>query len=211
MRIPLDYYQILGVPAVATMGQIQQAYADRNLQQPRHEYNSTAIESRRKLLNDAYEVLAHPGERSQYDAALMEAQPHFNAGENPLTNLDVSADRVLGALLVLAEIGEYEKLLSIAWPLLGDDAALQQTMGYGDPEEIRQALHLTAALALLELGREQWRQNKPSDGCEALETSIKFTAPARYLPHRAGRNSAGAIQVSAPVYSVDSFQSAHSQ
>jgi ARC6-like, IMS domain/DnaJ domain len=175
MRIPLDYYQILGVPTVATMGQIQQAYADRNLQQPRHEYNSTAIESRRKLLSDAYEVLAHPGERSQYDAALMEAHPHFDAGENPLTNLEVSADRVLGAFLVLAEIGEYEKLLSISWPLLGDDVALQQAMGGGgDLEEIRQALHLTAALTLLESGREQWRQGKPADGCEALETSLKL-------------------------------------
>jgi ARC6-like, IMS domain len=35
-------------------------------------------------------------------------------------------------------------------------------------------LHLTVALTLLELGREEWRQNKPAEGCQALETSIKL-------------------------------------
>jgi hypothetical protein len=174
MRIPLDYYQILGVPTAATMGQIQQAYADRNLQQPRHEYTSTAIESRRKLLGDAYEVLAHPSERSQYDAAQMEANPHFPAGEQPPSSLEISADRLLGGLLIMSEIGEYERLLTIAWPLLGNDQILQQSIGSADLEETRNSLHLTVALTLLELGREEWRQNKPAEGCQALETSIKL-------------------------------------
>jgi ARC6-like, IMS domain/DnaJ domain len=182
MRIPLDYYQILGIPTVATMGQIQQAYADRNLQQPRHEYNSTAIESRRKLLSDAYEILAHPAERSQYDAALMETHPHFNVGENPLTNLDLEPDRVLGGLLIMAETGEYEKLLSIAWPLLADDESVKQAMGSGGLEETWHALYLTVALTLLELGRERWRQNRPAEGCEALETSIKLLRQQNIYP-----------------------------
>jgi hypothetical protein len=174
MRIPLDYYQILGVPTAATMGQIQQAYADRNLQQPRHEYTSTAIESRRKLLGDAYEVLAHPSERSQYDAAQMEANPHFPAGEHPPSSLEIPEDRLLGGLLIMSEIGEYERLLTIAWPLLGSDQILQQSIGNADLEETRNSLHLTVALTLLELGREEWRQNKPAEGCQALETSIKL-------------------------------------
>jgi ARC6-like, IMS domain/DnaJ domain len=174
MRIPLDYYQILGVPTAATMGQIQQAYADRNLQQPRHEYTSTAIESRRKLLGDAYEVLAHPSERSQYDAVQMEANPHFPAGEQPPVSLEIPEDRLLGGLLIMSEIGEYERLLTIAWPLLGNDQILQQSIGSADLEETRNSLHLTVALTLLELGREEWRQNKPAEGCQALETSIKL-------------------------------------
>jgi ARC6-like, IMS domain/DnaJ domain len=174
MRIPLDYYQILGVPTAATMGQIQQAYADRNLQQPRHEYTSTAIESRRKLLGDAYEVLAHPSERSQYDAAQAEANPHFPAGEQPPSSLEIPNDRLLGGLLIMSEIGEYEQLLTLAWPLLGNDRILQQSIGSGDLEETRDSLHLTVALTLLELGREEWRQNKPTEGCQALETSIKL-------------------------------------
>jgi ARC6-like, IMS domain/DnaJ domain len=174
MRIPLDYYQILGVPIDATMGQIQQAYADRNLQQPRYEYTSAAIESRRKLLGDAYEILAHPSERAQYDAAQMEANPHFPIGEQPPSSLEISEDRLLGGLLIMAEIGEYEQLLSMAWPLLGSDRVLRQAIGNADLEESRNSLHLTMALTLLELGREEWRQNKPSEGCLALETGLKL-------------------------------------
>jgi ARC6-like, IMS domain/DnaJ domain len=182
MRIPLDYYQILGVPTVATMGQIQQAYADRNLQQPRHEYTSTAIESRRKLLGDAYEVLAHPAERSQYDAAQFDANPHFPEGEHPPSTLEISDDRLLGGLLILAEIGEYEQLLSIAWPLLGNEQILRKSIGNADPEEISNSLHLTVALTLLELGREEWRQSKPAEGCQALETSIKLLRQQNIYP-----------------------------
>jgi ARC6-like, IMS domain/DnaJ domain len=182
VRIPLDYYQILSVPTVATMGQIQQAYADRNLQQLRHEYTALAIESRRKLLKEAYEVLAHPTERSQYDAAQMADNLHFTQGENPLVNLDVDNDRVLGGLLILSEIGEYEKVLSIAWPLIGSTQALAQITDSADLEETRTALNLTAALALLELGRERWRQNEPGDGCTALETGIKLLRQQDIFP-----------------------------
>ncbi len=164
------------------MGQIQQAYADRNLQQLRHEYTALAIESRRKLLKDAYEVLAHPTERSQYDADQMADNLHFTQGGNPLFDLDVDNDRVLGGLLILSEIGEYEKVLSIAWPLIGSDPALAQITASDELEETRIALNLTAALALLELGRERWRQNEPADGCTALETGIKLLRQQGIFP-----------------------------
>jgi ARC6-like, IMS domain/DnaJ domain len=182
MRIPLDYYQILGVPIEATMGQIQQAYADRNLQQPRHEYTSTVLDSRRKLLGDAYEVLAHPSDRAQYDAIQMEAKSHFLVGEQPLNSLVIPGDRLLGGLLIMAEVGEYEQLLSITWPLLGSDRVLRQAIGDTDLEETRNSLHLIMSLTLLELGREEWRQNKPSEGCLALETGLKLLQQQSIYP-----------------------------
>jgi ARC6-like, IMS domain len=182
VRIPLDYYQILSVPTVATMGQIQQAYADRNLQQLRHEYTALAIESRRKLLKDAYEVLAHPTERSQYDATQMAESLQFTPGENPLGNLDLDNDRVLGGFLILSELGEYEQVLSLSWPLIGSDEALSKITNIADLEETRTALNLTAALALLELGRERWRQNEPENGCTALETGIKLLRQQNVFP-----------------------------
>jgi hypothetical protein len=43
VRIPLDYYQILGVTIQAQSSQLEQAYSDRLLQQPRREYNEQAI------------------------------------------------------------------------------------------------------------------------------------------------------------------------
>jgi ARC6-like, IMS domain len=182
VRIPLDYYQILSVPTVATMGQIQQAYADRNLQQLRHEYSALAIESRRKLLKDAYEILAHPAERSQYDATQMSESLQLIPGEKPLSNLDIDNDRVLGSFLILSELGEYEQVLSIAWPLIGSDQALAKIANSADLDETRTALNLTAALALLELGRERWRQNEPENGCTALETGIKLLRQQNVFP-----------------------------
>ena len=68
MRIPLDYYRILSVPIKATSEQLKQAYGDRLLQQPRREYGETAIAARRKLIENAYSILAAPEPRAEYDA-----------------------------------------------------------------------------------------------------------------------------------------------
>ena len=57
MRIPLDYYRILGLPIQATAQQLSQAYRDRTLQLPRREYSEAAIASRKTLLEKAYGVL----------------------------------------------------------------------------------------------------------------------------------------------------------
>ena len=56
MRIPLDYYRILSVPVKATAEQLEQAYSDRLLQQPRREYSETAIEARQQLIEYSYQV-----------------------------------------------------------------------------------------------------------------------------------------------------------
>lgn len=59
MRIPLDYYRILGLPTQASAEQLQQAYRDRIMQLPRREYSSMAIASRKQLIDQAYAVLAN--------------------------------------------------------------------------------------------------------------------------------------------------------
>ena len=57
MRIPLDYYRILGLPLGASEEQLRQAYSDRIVQLPRREYSTTAISSRKDLISEAYMVL----------------------------------------------------------------------------------------------------------------------------------------------------------
>ena len=64
MRIPLDYYRILGLPIQATAEQLQQAYRDRTLQLPRREYSEAAIAARKQLLEKAYAVLSTPKQRT---------------------------------------------------------------------------------------------------------------------------------------------------
>lgn len=70
MRIPLDYYRILGLPPQATLEQLQQAHHDRALQLPRREYSEVAIAGRKALLDEAYAVLANDEQRRLYDARL---------------------------------------------------------------------------------------------------------------------------------------------
>ncbi len=71
MKIPLDYYRILGLPIQATAEQLQQAHRDRTLQLPRREYSQAAIQARKALLDEAYEVLSTPSKRQTYDAAFL--------------------------------------------------------------------------------------------------------------------------------------------
>lgn len=67
MRIPLDYYRILGLPLAATEEQLRQAYSDRIVQLPRREYSTTAISSRKDLISEAYMVLLDAKKRKSYD------------------------------------------------------------------------------------------------------------------------------------------------
>jgi len=68
VRIPLDYYRILGLPPQCSTEQIQQAHRDRVLSMPRREYSDDAIASRRKILDQAYAVLSDTSQRQAYDA-----------------------------------------------------------------------------------------------------------------------------------------------
>ncbi|MGD1905144.1 MAG: IMS domain-containing protein [Leptolyngbyaceae cyanobacterium] len=71
MRIPLDYYRILGLPIQATAEQLSQAHRDRTLQLPRREYSEVAIEARKALIDEAYTVLADGEQRQAYDAQFL--------------------------------------------------------------------------------------------------------------------------------------------
>ena len=67
MRIPLDYYRILGLPIQATAEQMRQAHQDRTQQLPRREYSEVAITARKELIDEAYAVLSDPEQRQSYD------------------------------------------------------------------------------------------------------------------------------------------------
>jgi curved DNA-binding protein CbpA len=71
VRIPLDYYRILGLPIQATNDQIKQAHRDRSQQLPRREYSEVAIFGRKQLIDEAYQVLSSPGDRQVYDAGFL--------------------------------------------------------------------------------------------------------------------------------------------
>ncbi|BCL35384.1 IMS domain-containing protein [Nostoc sp. MS1] len=195
MRIPLDYYRILGLPLAASDEQLRQAYSDRIVQLPRREYSQAAIASRKQLIEEAYVVLSNPKERSSYDQLYLS---HAYDPENPATSkvavenrgdsanghfdvqslsVEISSEELVGALLILQELGEYELVLKLGRNYLGNqNGAVSGRNGYHrSAEELadssdRPDIILTVALACLELGREQWQQGYYENAAVSLET-----------------------------------------
>jgi hypothetical protein len=123
VRIPLDYYQILGVPESNLSG-LEQAYQDRLLQLPRQEYSDAAIESRKQLINVAYQVLNDPDQRAEYAATQCSpalAETSENSQLHCRRELDIATEHFLGGLLILFEQGEYEEINTICMPYLGNN------------------------------------------------------------------------------------------
>lgn len=175
MRIPLDYYRILGVPIQASNEQLQQAYRDRLLQLPRREYSEKVIAARKQLIDAAYKVLAHPQQRQRYDSnyfvaaygersldTLTEAPPSTT---EVAPSIEITDEQFTGALLILQELGEYELVLNLGQPYLN----LENEPNNNDPD-----LVLTIALACLELGREQWQQVQYEKAAYSLEHGYKL-------------------------------------
>jgi len=168
VRIPLDYYRILGLPIQASSEQLQQAYRDRLLQLPRREYSEKAIAARKQILEVAYSVLADSGQRQRYDRSYFSTygEPENTETESiavdTLTpSIEITDDQFIGALSILQELGEYELVLTLSNPYLHQDSEQTQAT---DPDIV-----LTVALACLELGREQWQQGQYEKAAYSLE------------------------------------------
>ncbi len=131
MRIPLDYYQILGIPE-SNLSELEQAYQDRLRQLPRQGYSDAAIDSRKQLISFAYEVLSDPQRRSTYESA-QTPQTLIGRGSNlaettvtpsglrQSPDLEIAPEHFLGGLLILFEQGKYEEINSICMSYIGNN------------------------------------------------------------------------------------------
>ncbi len=201
MRIPLDYYRILGLPIQATAEQISQAYRDRTLQLPRREYSEAAIASRKQLLDEAYEILSESEQRSAYDNNFLtktyDQDPEQALGVNRssqgvVTNsnvdshtpsIEIKDEQFVGVLLILQELGEYELVLKLGQPYLTGSNSISLDKGrLGDPQLIRADIILTLALGCLELGREQWQQGHYENAATSLETGQELLLTEGLFP-----------------------------
>ncbi len=181
VRVPLDYYRILGLPIQATSDQLEQAHRDRTLQLPRREYSDFAVESRKQLIDEAYTVLSDPNQRQKYDTRFLSdgsITEGSTDGVNP--TIDVEDAQIVGALLILLELGEYELVIKLGRPYLSSgDSSLNRL---GKPEEVLSDIALTLSLACLELGREQWQQNQYEEAAETLETGRELLVREDLFP-----------------------------
>jgi hypothetical protein len=191
VRIPLDYYRILGLPIQATAEQLRQAHRDRTLQLPRREYSEAAIAARRQLLDEAYAILSNADKRHTYDASFL-AKSYDVTAEKPVDpgldegqiraiatdstadsytpSIEIQDNQLVGALLILLELGEYELVLKLGRPYLSSGSLTLNSGRFGQPDIVFSDIVLTVAFACLELGREQWQQGQYENAAESLET-----------------------------------------
>lgn len=204
MRIPLDYYRILGLPIQASHEQLQQAYSDRTVQLPRREYSGAAITARKQLLEEAYAVLSDPEQRSRYDASYLahiyeweaaqpsepktEKSPELlpNAVALHTPNIKISDEQFVGALLILQELGEYELVLKLGGPYLSSSSVSLENGSRSEANQVQSDIVLTVTLAYLELGREQWQQGQYENAAISLETGDEILLDEGIFPSLRG-------------------------
>jgi hypothetical protein len=192
VRIPLDYYKILGVHPQMESSQLEQAYQDRLLQLPRREYSETAIDSRRHLVEEAYRILQQPDSRSAYDrdlAAATTAEPPRDP------EIEIPPSQFLGALLILFEQGEYEEVNTICLPYLGNNGRTNNSGSLSgnlldsqmlDRLPDRADIILTMVLSFIELGKKEWREHRYEDAGTFFEAAHKVLAREDLFPHVQG-------------------------
>ncbi len=188
MRIPLDYYRILGLPIQATAEQLKQSHRDRTLQVPRREYSELAIDARRQLLDAAYSVLGDSIRRAEYDQEFLASSTKSASPNNGTDDAEVSAptieienSQLVGALLILLELGEYELVLRLGRPYLKRDVHTPEGQALKEQPELPDIM-LTLAVACLELGREEWQQNHYEHAAESLETGRELLIKEDLFP-----------------------------
>ena len=203
MRIPLDYYRVLSVPVKATAEQLEQAYNDRLLQQPRREYSDRAIEARQELIQHSYQVLSDLEQRAIYDTQFLVNMQPIEASKPPegsaveaseevieestvlVTNptVEIPSSQIIGALLILHELGEYETVLKIGIDYFNQKYEQQSPSDKISPGSIQEDLILTIALAYLELGREQWHRQEYENAAISGQMGIKLLQRQNLFPH----------------------------
>lgn len=166
MRVPLDCYRILGLTHLSGLDKIHQAHRDRLLSMPRREYSDAAIASRKRIIDKAYETLterAIPSEASdvldaESDRPVLTLPPQIEADEKDFA----------GLLLILYELGESDKVLSLAKPYYDPEEAEHQSARISphDPD-----LLLSVSLSYLDLGREYWKQGQYETAASSLESA----------------------------------------
>lgn len=177
MQISLDYFRILGVPLQADSDLINQAYEDRLLQLPHEGYSEYGITSRQNLLKVAYDVLKDEESRLEYESSLFtkESQEDIFLETSEEVTVEITNDLLVGALIILYDLGDFELVLRLATPYFEDKNNLEDlTDNKEEIDFIWQDLILTAVLAYLELAREKWQDKEYELAANYLQKSYNL-------------------------------------
>lgn len=173
MRIPLDYYRILCVGVQASADKIAESYRDRLNQSPSHEFSELALQARRQLLEAAIAELSDPDQRDRYDRRF------FQGGLEAIEpSLELEDWQRIGALLILLELGEYDRVSQLAEELLPDyeaSAEVRDQFARGD-------IALAIALSQQSLGRECRQQGLYEQAAQHFGRSQSALADHQRFP-----------------------------
>ncbi|MFQ4137458.1 IMS domain-containing protein [Nodosilinea sp. PGN35] len=114
------------------------------------------------------------------EAALRSLATEPGGSEAQSSKIEIESDQLVGALLLLLELGEYEQVLQLGQPQLSNPYA---SGGLATPEPAQDDVVLTLALACLELGREQWQQRQYEIAAESLQTGHELLARGNHFPN----------------------------
>ena len=165
MRVPLDCYRILGLTHLSGLDKVHQAHRDRLLSMPRREYSDAAIASRKRIIDRAYEILT---DRDLSIIGNADDPVSDRPASTAPNQLEADERDFAGLLLILYELGESEKVLSLAKPYYDPEEAEYQSprISPHDPD-----LLLSVSLSFLELGRENWKQGQYESAAGSLESA----------------------------------------
>lgn len=159
VRVPLDFYRILCVDSRVDADRIEQAHGDRSRQRLRGEFTDSSRQARQRLLDQSREALLSPGQRREHDQALLVPQAEPALGPT-LPGIVIDEADLIGALLLLQELGEYEAVLETA-------ALLPPLESPESPEADDRAL--VQSLALMQLAGEAWQRQQYDRAARSLE------------------------------------------
>lgn len=108
-RLPMNYYDTLGISPAADADEIKQAYRELveihhpdRMQTMRPEVRERA-EAQLRLINEAYNVLRHPSERNRYDAALGTTPPTPEVLFKPSGNPAIARSKLQAKIVQLEQ------------------------------------------------------------------------------------------------------------
>jgi curved DNA-binding protein CbpA len=143
----------------------------------KHQRSKTSAEAV-TVLQDETEV-----DRSESGVTDAIADPHT-------PSIEIDDNQFLGALLILQELGEYELVQKLGRPYLNTGSIAIVEGRFGDPQLVRPDIVLTAALAALELGREQWQQGQYENAAKSLDAGQELLLRESLFPSLRGEMQA---------------------
>ena len=166
MKLPLDYFRLLGVRPGAGTSEIEQALIQRLRNPPSEGYSPGTLDARAEVLRAGGASLIN---QQRYHA---QQQPlATNPDEDQLTGVELEPGQEVVAPLLLLEARENRKAFDLALELLSRQGEASAFHGHQQAD-----LLLMAALAARRTSQQMWTSRLYDQSAQVLERTIQLLA-----------------------------------